>query len=575
MDNNTGAQIDVSKIEWDDQQTRPAVPQASHSAIDLSQVKWDDDLSTGQKNTVPSGVNVGVGGRLLKGMKDPLDAAAQLLTHALPGSVVGAVNNATQYVNEIPVVGDVTKALGMVPATEQQLDKGIAESEQQYQAARKDNGQFGMDLVRIGGNLAATVPIAFTAAPSAGLLAKAAYGAASGGTFGALQPVTQGDFVEEKKGQVVTGAALGGLMAPVAQVVSRVIQPNAASNKQVQTLLNEGVTPTPGQLLGGVAQRIEDKATSIPIVGDAITMARQRGLKEYNHAIINRTLEPIGGKVDEIGREGIAKAQELISKAYEDILPAIKFKADAVFGKEVANIKGMINHLPKDQIRKFDKIIEDRLVNKLTPQGAADGLNYKQIESEIGRLAKDYLSDAGADNRQLGAALSEVQKAVRANLARAYPQAASKLDKVNKAYANFTRLQRAAASAGAENGLFTPAQFSNAVRAGDTSMRKGSFAKGGAVMQDLADAGKTVLSSKVADSGTAGRMLGAGAGLSAGVINPAIPATLIGASLPYLPIANKLAASLIAKRPDIAKPVARAVSVAPGSLAAALLGGNN
>lgn len=563
--------MDTSNIVWDAPAPKQAAPQLNHGAIDLAQVQWDD-APANQNAAAPSTVDVGVIDRLMKGLKDPVDGGAQMLAHALPDSVVGSINTAVQYVNDLPIVGGMTKALGMTPATSQQLDKGIAESEQQYQTARRADGQSGIDMVRLGGNLVATAPLAVTAAPSAGLAAKAVYGAASGGAFGALQPVTQGDFSEEKKAQVATGAALGGLMAPVAHGVSKIISPNASNNPQVKMLLKEGVTPTPGQLLGGLAQRIEDKATSLPITGDAITMARHRGVKEFNLAMINRTLEPIGARIDAVGRDGIGKAQELISKAYDDILPTVKFKADAAFGKDVANIKGMINHLPKNQIRTFNKIIQDKLANKLTPQGAADGLNYKQIESEIGRLAKDYTNDVSADNRQLGAALQEVQKAVRDNLARAYPMASKKLSKVNEAYAKFTRVQRAAASAGAENGIFTPAQFSSAVRASDATMRKGSYAKGSAVMQDFADAGRAVLSSKVADSGTAGRMLGAGAGLGAGVINPAIPASLIGAAIPYLPTVNKLAASLIAKRPDLAQPVAKSVSVAPGSLAAALLG---
>ena len=72
------------------------------------------------------------GERFLQGMRDPVDAGAQLLTRMLPESVVSGVNRATQFVNEIPGIGSVTRALGITPATSQQIDAGIAEREAAY-----------------------------------------------------------------------------------------------------------------------------------------------------------------------------------------------------------------------------------------------------------------------------------------------------------------------------------------------------------------------------------------------------------------------------------------------------------
>jgi len=122
------------------------------------------------------------------------------------------------------------------------------------------------------------------------------------------------------------------------------------------------------------------------------------------------------------------------------------------------------------------------------------------------------------------------------------------------------------------DGIFTPAQFKTAVRAGDRTMRKGSYAKGSAIMQDLADAGSSVLNSKIPDSGTAGRLLGAGAGLGAGVYNPAIPASLVGASVPYLPGADAFMKALIAVRPKGAEAVAKGIAKTPNTVLPALVG---
>lgn len=549
-------QIDHSQIVWDES--------GRQQSIDPSQVNWGGER---QEN----GFVTSAAGRFVKGLKDPLDGAAQALVHALPGGVVNAVNDGAKYLNELPLIGDVTKAIGFTPAEPEQMDQQLRNDEQQYQQARKSAGQDGMDLARVAGNVVGTLP-ASSVLPSAGagLAAKTAIGATNGALFGATMPVTEGDYADQKKTQIGVGAMLGGAAPTVFHGIGKVISPAASKNQHVQTLINDGVTPTLGQLMGGIAQRLEDKATSLPIVGDAITSARQRAVIDYNKAIFNRVLAPIGVKVDQVGREGVAAAQQAIEKAYDDIMPQIQFKADAQFASELGNIRSMIQHLPEGQAKAFDSVINSKLMQKMTPQGAADGLNYKQVTSEIGRLARTYMSDVDADKRQLGMALKEVQAAVRENLVRARPQAAQRLATIDKAYSNFTRLQHAAGMSG--DGIFTPAQFKSAVRAGDRTMRKGAYAKGNAIMQDLADAGTSVLNSKIPDSGTAGRLLGAGAGLGAGVYNPAIPASLVGASVPYLPGADAFMKGLIAVRPKGAEAIAGRVSNMPSTLVPALMG---
>lgn len=548
-------QIDHSQIAWDDEN-----PQG---LINPNHVQWDQpkDGSFLASTT----------GRFIKGLKDPIDGAAQALAHALPESITDAMNEGVQRLNDLPVIGRATKAIGLTPATSEQLDDDIRKSEQQYQLARKDAGQDGLDLARVTGNMVGTLPLnSVLPGGGASLASKTAAGAAGGAVFGATMPVTDSDYSDQKKTQIGMGAMLGGAAPGVLQGVGKIISPAASKNPHVQTLIEAGVTPTPGQLMGGIAQRVEDKATSLPIVGDAITSARQRAVVDYNKAIFDRTLAPIGVKVDQVGREGVAAAQQAIEKAYDDIMPQIQFKADSQFVSELGNIRTTIQHLPDGQVKAFDSLLSSKLLQKMTPQGVADGLNYKQVTSELGRLAKTYMSDVDADKRQLGIALKEVQNAVKDNLIRARPQAAQKLATIDKAYSNFTRLQQAAGMSA--DGIFTPAQFKNAVRAGDRTMRKGAYAKGSAIMQDLADAGTSVLNSKIPDSGTAGRLLGAGAGLGAGVYNPAIPASLVGASVPYLPGADAFMKALIAVRPKGAEAVAKGIAKTPNTVLPALVG---
>lgn len=445
--------------------------------------------------------------RALKGGKDVLDAGAQMLVHAVPTGVAGAVNDATRYVNELPIIGPVTKALGMTPASAQELDQSLARDEQQYQAARTATGQSGIDGARLVGNIVATAPLAASMpAAAATLPGRIAAGAAGGTAFGMMNSVTQGNYDVEKLKQAGMSALFGGAFSTAGAGLGRLLAPRAAQNPQVQGLLNEGVTPTPGQIMGGMAQRTEDKLMSVPVVGDAIQAARGRGQEEFNRAALNRSVEPIGGRVTAVGREGMQQVDSAISAAYDNLLPRLTFRADAQFGRELGRLQQMAVTLPEQQARQFENIVRSQVARRLTPQGAATGQNFKLIESEIGRLAREYGSSAVAGERSLGAALGELQTSLRGALPRANPHLAPELGQINQAYANYVRLQRAAGGAGADNGLFTPAQLSAAVRASDSSVRKGRFAGGEALMQDLSDAGKVVMGSKVLNSGTADRM---------------------------------------------------------------------
>ncbi|WAL81309.1 glucosaminidase domain-containing protein [Pandoraea sp. XJJ-1] len=174
--------------------------------------------------------SITAGQRISQGLLDPMNAGAQLLTHTLPGAVVNAVNHGTQWVNNQPVIGPITKALGMVPATSQQIDASISNQEEQYQAARKAAGQDGVDWLRLGGNVVSPVTIgAAMLSPAAGATAGigglAAAGAGAGVVGGALQPVTQDAdtrFSGQKLGQMLVGAGTGAVATPI---MSKVIAP--------------------------------------------------------------------------------------------------------------------------------------------------------------------------------------------------------------------------------------------------------------------------------------------------------------------------------------------------------------
>jgi len=410
------------------------------------------------------------------------------------------------------------------------------------------------------------------AAPS--LAGRAALGAAQGGAFGALQPVLDdgngGSFAEDKTKQALIGALTGGATVPAMAGIARVIKPNTSAN--VRSLLDAGVTPTPGQILGGGFARTEEKLTSIPGLGDAIRVGQRRGLNEFNTAAYERALNPIGLSAKDVaptvGREGVAAVKKALSDAYNNLLPKLQFKADQQFAGEINNLSNMVTNgnIPPKIAAQFQSILRNDVFSRMTPQGAMDGKNFKVLEESLKKNIKGYIGSPDPDQRALGQALSEVLSSAKGALNRANPQYAPELSAINQGFANYARIRQAAGSLGAEEGVFTPAMLQNAVKAGDKSAGKGNFASGSAFMQDLSEPGKSVLSQKYPDSGTAGRLilgsLGGGAltgGVASGMVNPLIPALMAGGSAAYTPMGQKLAAALLAKRPDFAEPVAETV----------------
>lgn len=489
----------------------------------------------------------GVGERLLMGVTDPVQGGAQMLAHALPGGVVGAVNDATAWVNRQPVIGPVTRALGMVPATPQQLDQQTQRREADYQARRQAAGQTGTDWARMGGNVAGTLPLAL-AAPAGTLTRAALGGAMTGAASGALSPVTEGDFAQQKAQQVLSGGAVGAVTGPVGHALGRLVAPRP--DPAVRTLREAGVDLTPGQAAGGALQALEDKATSIPIAGDIIRHAQRRSLESFNRAVANRVLEPLGETLPRnapVGRELVQQVEDRISRAYAEAASRARpFGPDAQFA---ADIQQQAQRFLTPQARQtFVATLRDRVVSRLG-QGPIDAATFKTVDSELGAMARPFLRAASPAEREIGQAVQGVQRVFRDLLARQNPQAAPLMRQADTAFARFVRMQGAAGAQGATEGVFSPAQFSAAVRGGDHTVRRGGYAAGRALMQDLSDAGRSVLPSKVPDSGTPGRLMGAatllgGAGATGMLPHLGALSGVTGAV--YSPLGRYLASGLLA-----------------------------
>jgi hypothetical protein len=481
------------------------------------------------------------------GIGDVLAGSAQLAQRIAPDFAVNAANAVRDVFPGGP--GDIT-----ADQSRQRLDQTLANREQAYQGFRADPG--GFDTSRLAGNIVGTLPMAF--AGGASLPGALAFGAGMGATV----PQTGGEFSWRDKA-LQTGAGMFGAGAgnQLGRLASNLIAPNVAAG--VANLTSRGVRPTVGQSMGGAANAFEQKLTSVPVVGDFISSARRRAVDDFNRAIYDDILSPIGGKAPEVaGREAVAEVGDQISRGYDELLPQVTFGTDAQFGQDFTAIMRDVIALPESLSNRYMAFVDDRLTPSLAPTGTMTGEAFKTIESDLAGLARKYSKSTTASEQELGDALTNLLTSMREGLARTNSgvqinvngtmvDAGQRLADLNGAWAKLVRLERATGSVAAEHGVFSPAQLLSAVKATDSSVRNRNFARGDALLQGVAEDAKSVLGNTVPDSGTPGRLaaLLASGGLSAGYfLDPSLAIAGGAAILPYTRTGQNLTSALMSRQ---------------------------
>lgn len=499
--------------------------------------------------------------KVVKGMNDPLEGGAQLLYNILPPAIRSAGDRFNNWLAE--------KTGLVAPIPEGGFNSLVANNEKAYQDARTQAGESGIDGWRAAGNVVSPPNILVASAATkvaplvsrfAGKLAgNVAAGATGGAMQGAISPVDDANYWDEKQKQAEVGAATGAALP----VFGKLFPKNTAAASDLKAA---GVDVPIGQSIGGFAKSFEDKATSIPLLGDAINLNRRKAIEQFNIATLDKALEPLGVSLPKgtaAGRDALDKALTLNSDAYNAILPNIVVKADNQFVNDMAQLKQLAQNLPQSEMDQFNRIIANEVDGKFTQFGLMSGETFKQAESKLGQLARGYAKAEGYEKQQLADALYQAQANLRSAVERNNPQFADRIQDINKSYAALMRPERAASYVGAQDGVFTPAHLLSAVKATDPSLRHRAFSRGNALMQDWAEGAKGTLSSNVPDSGTAGRlMLGGGALGGIGLLN--IPAALGGAlaTAAYLPGGRQLASGLLNTSQGVANTISNRAAYA-------------
>jgi hypothetical protein len=365
---------------------------------------------------------------------------------------------------------------------------------------------------------------------------------------------------------------MNALLKPAASIIS----PN--TSPQIQALMKEGVVPTTGQILGGGFKRAEEGLSSVPIVGDFIKGAQGRAMADVNRAAFNRALTPIAEKLPEgvVGREAVQFVSDKLDDAYGKLLPKMTVRQDAPFQTNISDLKTMVQagSIDPKAVTFFNNWIDSNVLNKFQGQNAITGETLKAIQSDLRETVSRLGASTDADQRLIGSALKEAQDQVRQLVTRSNPQYSKELKAIDTGYANFKRVERAASGLGAEEGIFSPAQLQNAVKAMDRSKDKGKFAQGNALMQDLSENAKTALGNKVPDSGTPYRSMVAALAASGGagaMGMPAVASALIASPIMYSQAGQNMLANILTKRPDFANALAAQLNTSEKAKLAALM----
>lgn len=494
-----------------------------------------------------------------------------------PGALARGARGVVRGLLEDPIYGAgqlMANIASKIPGFEDvapTVNQWVKQNEQDYQQEWRGS-QDDWDIGRTVGNVGSVLPFGAVGAARAGAGLMSRMGAAAGGgaVFGAAQPVTDGggDFWTDKGFQVGGGALAGAAMAPVAGAVSRAISPNPTP--EVQGMVRDGVSPTAGQLLGGMWKSTEETLASLPFVGGAQRVGQQRTLNDWNNSVINKALEPIGQKLPrgEAGYEAVRKATKALSDSQEQAIKAIgPLKFDTQFAKQLGQIQKDLQKLPLDKQDEVARIIQSEVAGR-APNGVLDPMDFKAADSMLGDAVRTYRAGDWS-SRQTAQILKDLQRALRDTIPRqARPELADAYRRSNEGWAKFVRIQDAAAAAGNKEGVFTPAMLQAAVRNAEKS--KGVKSRGDALMQDVADEGRKVISNELPNTHSADRlMMGMFATSPVTLGAELLPASI--ASLIYAPgVQRKIAEFAVGRQGPKAKAAARAVR-SQGAVGAPLL----
>lgn len=323
-------------------------------------------------------------------------------------------------------------------------------------------------------------------------------------------------------GDRLTGAVQGGLAATAGSLGGSMLMKGAAgavspTGGSLADLYATGVRPTPGQRFvnSGVAGRAlnatEEALQSVPIVGAAITGARQEARDQFQVGAFNEALKEIGETLPagmKPGTDPHRFAQSKFNEVYDRARSGMSLVADEDLAGDLAALAPDIETLGPQAQNKLRAIMRNSVNNKLK-DGQIEGGAYKTAVSDLGKHIGRLRKSAMGEDQALADILDDVKGSLDSAARRSSdPEAVALLDAADAGYSRFVRIEDAAARRGGDAGTFSPNNFDSSVQKSSGGVRSKAYLRGDAMMQDYADQGKN-LSDRMANSGSADRAMAA------------------------------------------------------------------
>jgi len=437
-----------------------------------------------------------------RGLRDPIDAGAQLLPRAL---------------------STLFSAGGLLPnelsdffrSEAERVDALVKEEEERYQ---KERGEKGFDTGRLVGNILnpTNIAVGLRAAQGAKAVGKTGQATISGGAVGALTPVTEEDFAEKKAKQIGIGAIGGVAGEKVIGAAGKVLAPAGESIKKMREL---GVKGTLGQKLGGMFKSVEEFAKFIPLVGGGVDERQAGEILNFSKGIIGNTIKNIDeaglnnyNKLDiteQTGSKGIKYLKNFLKDSYDNIYNTggLKLRFDNKIGNEILqklddlgidsfdNIKELQKFIDKDVIERLNlskstesiklkdgaEIVFPRQMDTLT------GNQYKKIDRLLRTKIRNNLKEGG--NNELANGYLAIRDILKNNF---YEQnknvvyktidgttknAVENLKSIDEGYSKFVAMVHAAGDLKIKNSanVFTPETYRKGLRDTDLSRMKQGY----------------------------------------------------------------------------------------------------
>lgn len=370
--------------------------------------------------------------------------------------------------------------------------------------------------------------------PAAGRLAASLGTSAGVGAGISATDPTVGD--ESRAGNAAEGAAWGLAGDVSGRVLGRAIRGAVMMSPAARSLPPEvrdaatiGQLADPNTTSGRAVSNVEEAATSIPIYGALIRNARQRGVDAWRDNTLQRAA-PEGYQVPRGGstRERVGNMYEEFQRQYNNELQGQTIAPSRQFEQEALRlIRDPRNGLTAAEQDAVERAVMSNYTDmfgaqpQMAPAGTtltaqqlgtavgASGDRAKRLEAYLAQRARDYSREQGVkagDHARLFSGLEEAwSDAYRAQL----PQnVQNNIARIDRQYAPYKTIERAAGALGNTEGNFTPAQLANSVKARTGA---GRFGRGEGLLAQEAQAGKAVFQDRMPNSGTTDRAATMGA----------------------------------------------------------------